>query len=227
MKKLFRGLTSLLLVGALSCATINPNTSEEERFARAKDAVVHVEYDGASCTAFHVGAHKLITANHCLDVKRKLVDINLIDQQGNTHKANILLQDEENDVAVLYAETFRGPKLELWDEKKDGKLRPGTEIMTIGYPGYYFLRLTFEIGYVRETEFDLLGRELISSRDSVFRGESGGPTLAVKNGKVIGMNDMLIENIDRLSPFAHQHGSISLYVPYNVLADDVKEASSN
>lgn len=225
MKKVLKSLFGLLLVSTLACATVSHTTTlAEERFASTKEAVVRMAYDSGSCTAFHVGDQKFITAEHCLGAERKLDDIILIDQKGNEHLAVVLLEDASQDVAVLFAETFRGPKLEFWDDKVDGELRPGTEIMTVGYPGYYFIRLTFEIGHIRETNFDLIGRRLISSRDSVFRGQSGGPTIAMKNGKVIGMNDALIENIDQLSPFRHQHGSISLYVPYDILADALKKS---
>lgn len=218
MKKLVKFLTGLILVGAISCASIDPSIVEEVRFSRAKDAIVRVSYDRGTCTAFHVGNHKFITAQHCLDTRNASAQLVLIDQQNREHKAEILAQFPQDDVAVIYAETFRGPKLELWNDKEDGTLRPGTEIMTIGYPGYYFIRLTFEIGHVRETNFNISGTRFISSRDTVFRGQSGGPTIALKNGKVIGMNDALIENIDQLGPYLHQHGSISLYVPYDTLS---------
>jgi len=206
----------------VSCVTIGGGTTEADRLAQVRPAIVRMAYDGGVCTAFHVGNHRFITANHCLHSENPKAEIELEDQAGNTYRAIVITTFPDNDVAIMQAGGFYGPKLELWNDGNDGALKVGTKIMTIGYPGYNFTNFTFEVGYIKDLNFEVSNRRFITSRDNVFRGQSGGPTISVTNGKVIGMNDALIEMIDHLSPFAHQHGSISMYVPYDQLADALK-----
>lgn len=208
-----------LLSGCISSNT-GPNTAESV-ISDSKNAIVRITYNEGSCTGFHIGYNLFATAAHCFwpGPYFPISDINII---RNTEKlsAEIVTLDFNTDVALLISDNFSGPSLELYQESIDGPLTLGRPVIALGYPGYNNTILTFEDGLIKQ-----LAPSTITTRDMIYFGESGGPLIDLKSGKVIGIAHALYEHQISLGSNSHQHYTESLYKPINKLEELIlKEA---
>ena len=193
-----------------------------------KPAIVSLHYKKYSCTAFHIGNGHFITAAHCLgeDVSWPEDAIKLVDTNDQTHFAKIIMIDLRRDMMLLVTHDFTGPALEIWNPLSDGKPSRGMKLMSAGFPSYYFTEYTFDFGYLKDMAYhhgDNL--QTILSKDISFRGDSGGPVISLRNGKVIGMTDAVLERIDRFDEKdqTHQHASLSILIGYSEISALIKE----
>ena len=109
----------------------------------------------------------------------------LIDSKGREFTARVIKEDKAKDLLLLEAPT-NAPALDIWNDFWQGGLVPGTEIIALGYPGYYG-SYTWEHGYVKEIrEMPAFG-EVVVSKDISFPGLSGGAVIDIRRGKVVGM----------------------------------------
>lgn len=208
-------LLSAALILSSSCALFKAQPVQET-VTDSRPAVTHLMYEGASCSAFHIGNGLFITAAHCFgsDLDYEMKEIRMIDQYNFQYFPKVAKYNQEKDLVLLSAPDFKGPALQLWDSFFDGKITPGMEMVTFGFPGYYWLGFQFEPCYVKDvTTFQ--GVEVVVSEEGSYSGESGGPTVSAVNGKVIGMVDAGIERIQWYESTSHSHVSISLFVSAN------------
>lgn len=168
-------------------------------------------YDGSvstsSCTVFHIGNERLLTAAHCFeeiylflavegmmdDYWKKHFNVTVIDSHGHEYKdIEIIKFNIENDLVFMKVNRFHGSSLQIWNPVIDGEPKVGSEIVALGYPGYFGRKFTYEQGLIKqigrlETGLGADG-PFIMSKSTLYPGYSGGPTLASSNGKVIGLN---------------------------------------
>ena len=209
MKKLI-----VLLIALLTFIGCHKEPSVEDVIARSRPAVAMLMAGDRLCTAFHLGYGVIVTANHCVE---SIPDneIAIKDYKDKVQPAQVIDTDVPNDLALVVVDHPLDEAFELWSES-DGELKLGQPIMSMGFPAYYYQNFTFELGYIS----DLLiinDNPRIVSKSIVFNGESGGPIIAVKNGKVIGFSSMLSERIQTLAENVHQHHTLSLIVPWQVI----------
>ena len=130
-------------------------------------------------TAFVVGdGTLLLTCSHCINMSNgqrlallendKLIDIPL----------EVLIDDQQNDFALLKTTENLGEGLNVIDSKD---IKVGNEIFTIGFPYQLVTKRTLTAGYVAS-----LYNNSIRINNSVNNGNSGGP-LFDKEGNVIGI----------------------------------------
>ena len=115
--------------------------------------------------------------------------IEIVTQDGETHKASLVGLDEKTDLALLKIETTEPtPYVEL---AVSADVRVGQPVLAVGNP--FGLGGTVTSGIVSAT-----GRELgagpfddfLQIDASINRGNSGGPTFDL-DGKVVGVNTMI------------------------------------
>lgn len=201
-------IAALMLLVVSSCTHFKPapvqNTVQESRAA-----VTHILYGQRSCSAFHIGGGKFITAAHCFgeDLGGQIGEVRMIDERNFQYFPKVVKYSVEKDLVLLLSPDFKGRALELFD----GSVPLGMEVISMGYPGYYDLNFQFEHGYVKDV-FEYEGVEMVVSEESAYSGESGGPAISTVNGKVIGMVDAGAELIQWYRFPTHLHVSLSLFV---------------
>jgi hypothetical protein len=203
----------MLVMG--SCATLGPlNTKQIVRHNHdgvAKMTRVMHFMDGSeaksSCTVFHIGQEQMLTAAHCFDPlylilhEDKLLgpgvqenfDHKIIDSHGHEYTSfKILKYNFEHDLVLMSVPKFDGRGLAIWNPVFDGEPEVGSQIIALGYPGYFATKFTFETGLLKAIDRIQTGLgadgPFIISKGTLFPGYSGGPTLSMDNGKVIGLN---------------------------------------
>ena len=178
----------------------------------ARDSIFQLRAETHTCSAFAIAPGRILTAAHC-----KSTDIVLIDSKGREFTARVIKEDKAKDLLLLEAPT-NAPALDIWNDFWQGGLVPGTEIIALGYPGYYG-SYTWEHGYVKEIrEMPAFG-EVVVSKDISFPGLSGGAVIDIRRGKVVGMVVAVAEDVKYFNSYTHQHNSISILVSYYELTN--------
>ena len=109
---------------------------------------------------------------------------------ANTYSAAILGYDAYRDLAVLEICCGRFRSLEMSSE---GEVKPGTEVIAIGYPLDLEGSATVTRGIVSAVRYDADYRSWVIQTDAPINyGNSGGPLL-LNNGQVIGVNSFIHE----------------------------------
>ena len=180
---------------ALGCSPLSAK-SPEEIISKYKKAIVMVDMSDGHCTGFAVADEIIITAAHCFNGPDPRATV--IADDGSKFPANLLAINSKTDVAILFARGFGGVYFELWDEAIDGEIPQGLPIMSLGYPGYYQSRFTFEVSYVKSLIL-VGGEQQIMAKDLIYPGESGGPVVSLTNGKVIGLSSAILAQTNMLS----------------------------
>lgn len=205
-------IAAFMLLIMNSCATFGP-AAVQRTVLESRAAVTHILYGQLSCSAFHIGDGRFITAAHCFgeDLGGPVGEVRMIDEHNFQYFPKIAKYSQKMDLVLLVAPDFKGPALSLWDNVWDGELPLGMEMVSMGYPGYYDLSFQFEHGYIKDM-IDFEGVEMVVSEESSYSGESGGPAISTANGKVIGMVDAGVEQIQWYRFPTHIHVSLSLFV---------------
>ncbi|MGE5417192.1 MAG: S1C family serine protease [Acidobacteriota bacterium] len=153
-----------------------------------------------------------LTNNHVVEGRSK-VGIKL--SNGELTSAEVIANDEDNDIALLKLGVCNLPTLRL----ASGKVTEGEPVMAIGAP--FSLDFSVTRGIVSNVSRDLDGKKMIQTDAPLNPGNSGGP-LINQNGEVVGINTAIIAGatgigfaipIDRISKFIHKNdvaGSMSL-----------------
>lgn len=209
-------ITFLAILTISGCRPVpDTNTNVEDFIENSQRAMVHIFYGDKSCSGFHVGSDIIVTAAHCFSDLPSYATKNIT---MNSYSKNELYPeaisvDHDKDLAILYSADFPETALALWDTNTDGPVRLGSPVAALGYPGYYDMHFTFEIGYVKDIVIDHTGLLVIKGRNMIYPGESGGPLISLKNGKVIGVGHtvygLMLEGITKS---AHKHYDIGIFV---------------
>jgi hypothetical protein len=92
---------------------------------------------------------------------------------------------------LLECLSFSGPKLEIWSDFWNGELLPGSPVAVLGHPGYWNTDYTFEYS-VFKGYLQIEGKpEFVTAMSAAYPGESGGPIINVRTGRVIGVTHAL------------------------------------
>lgn len=207
----------MLLLG-FGCAHLSPISYTYEHSAKA---LVNLRQSKSSCSGFHIGEGRILTAAHCL---ARMPKAEIILSDGRTYQHKLLLLDRQRDLAMLSIEVSDFEHLSLWDPFFDGKIPLGTEIISIGFPGYYSARIQFEVGHIHSIA-KMDGVTVLISKNTAFPGESGGPVVATVNGKVVGVVHAYREVIRGDSSDKHYHIHLSYFIAYNEILNFLNQIS--
>jgi hypothetical protein len=208
-----------LILFLTSCVHTLCGSSLELTLLTIRPAIVRLDNVVGSCTAFHIGDGQFLSAAHC----DSGYPITLIDHHGKQHQATIVSISKEKDLLLLAAKSFEGPALDIWSDDWQGDLLPGERIVSVGFPGYYHMKYTFEHGYVKDIINYKDSVEYTTAKDMAYPGESGGPVISLRTGKVIGVVSALSERILFFNDRDHQHASISLFVSHHEIRKFLSE----
>ncbi len=187
----------------------------ESTLHESMDGIVKLEYNSSVCTSFHIGGGYFLTAAHCFGDSVAVSGVEAIDQRNLRYPAALINRDSEKDIAILEVAGFEGPALKLWGAG-DGPVRLGSEILTLGYPGYYDTSFIFEHSWIQGRT--VLGdTDVFIAKEAAYKGQSGGPIISVANGKVLGLVRSCVERIMELETGAHVHNSMGIFISYEEL----------
>jgi len=167
--------------------TISPNEDEEGEAPNGPG-----RYTG---TGFIVEGGYIVTNWHVID-NNESVEVYL-ENNPRPYTVTVIGSDEEIDIAVLKVDdTFPKdlPRLEWRTEK----LRPGAEVWVIGHPNG--LRYSISKGIVSHLDRRVASpwQPTIQTDAAINHGNSGGPLLDM-NGKIVGVNVMLISRVSEFN----------------------------
>ena len=203
------------IIFTLSGCKDMPLNNVEDVIENSERSIVHIFYGDNSCSGFHIGNGVVITAAHCFsDLPGYATENITMDSYLEKYlQVEAIEINHDKDLAILNISNFVMPALLLWDPELDGRLRIGSSAIAMGFPGYYDMQFTFETGYVKDIVTDATGLTIIKGRDLVYPGESGGPLISLKNGKVIGVGhtvySLMLMGINKP---AHKHYDIGTFV---------------
>jgi S1-C subfamily serine protease len=159
---------------------------------RSRPGIVQVRGVAGSCgkqitgTGFVYAPNHLMTNAHVVaGVDRQLL---IVDHQGRSRPATVVLYDPRRDVAILYVPNLRLPALTF-----DGQVDEGDDAIIAGYPkDRGFTPLPARVAARQSVSIPDIYRETRVTRDvylirgKVQPGNSGGPLLAA-DGRVQGV----------------------------------------
>src|SRR5215471_2371552 len=132
---------------------------------------------------------QILTNNHVISGSSQ-VEVTLPDQSQSRYKAQILMRDSRNDLALIKIEPKKKlPFLNLGDSDR---LQVGQKVLAIGNP-FGFLQGTLTVGVVSSLSRTIQNENgtalegVIQTDAAINSGNSGGPLLD-SQGSVIGIN---------------------------------------
>lgn len=179
-------MRALLCFLLLFQACLSPSTVAEA-VESGSQSLVRIYGPGFSCSGFYIGDQIFLTAAHCVD-QEPFVWIGSADQ---TNIGVPVVVDKKADIATIKALKPTQVKPAKLNQPDQIPIL-GSQLITLGFPGYYNLSQMFEVGYVKDLIL-LDGVKVIVSRDMTHRGYSGGPAIDVETGKVIGLISSMVE----------------------------------
>lgn len=159
------------------------------------DPIANIKETG---TCFSIGQNLFMTCAHVVKKYNKLIDTNLQDKIQNIEvyvvknnirqRAKVLSIDGAKDIALLEAE-INMPYLDLAFDPMVGE-----DIIAVGSPHGFDNNASFgTIGSLGQKVFDIEGSpEYMFVDASIFHGNSGGPIIRLKDGRVLGMVSAII-----------------------------------
>ena len=147
---------------------------------------IYIIYSGdAMGSAFSIGQEYVLTNAHIID---DVQDITLHTYEGKQFDADLVLIDEEMDIALL-----RVPKGDLFylDVSDYHDLRVGDDVYAVGTPANFSFTLTK--GILSAVDRNISGQYFLQTDAAINEGNSGGPLLNA-HGEVIGMNTLKLND---------------------------------
>lgn len=200
-----RILISLLLALTTSCCHLF-QLDTEDVIEIGSDSAVRIKTENGYCSGFALDNTTLVTAAHCVSTPNAYIE-----WKDKVILSYVYFIDKDNDIAVLKSISPVEGLVGL--HVSDGKVRRGEQLITIGYPGWANVQLTYEIGRVLDSD-----DKLIIATDTCLPGDSGAPVLN-HYGLVVGI-------CSRVSPrvvlygndaFEHSHRDVSIIIPISLL----------
>jgi hypothetical protein len=173
-------MRKVLLTLLLLAAFVLPLHADQwtDTVKKAQNAVLYVETDEGSCTAFVINATEkyAMSAAHCYSEKVMWVDRVL---------ANVVSLDTKKDLMVVRVPNLDPTKTELKLAAKNPEIRQ--DVMSVGF-GFGLERPFFKTARVADTAVMIpengIGGPFIGVDASYTGGQSGGPVVDI-NGDVV------------------------------------------
>lgn len=140
---------------------------------------------GGSCTGFHIGGGRIVTAGHCID---GLSGYTVIFSDDTSAKGRLIMFSDArmaDDMAVIKISAFENMETDALYCREAPAV--GTAIRITGYPGGYGLSTVWGLVAGASRAYDGAWRDAIPVNVSVAPGFSGAPVYDHVTGKVIGI----------------------------------------
>jgi len=151
--------------------------------------------DGGSGSGSIIDKRGYVVTNVHVISNASKISISLSD--GTTYEGKIIGQDVESDIAVLKFDPPANLELKTIDFGDSDKLKVGQKVIAIGNP--FALERTMTTGIISglgrpiQESKNVIIRNMIQTDAAINPGNSGGPLLDT-NGKMVGINTMIISN---------------------------------
>ena len=151
--------------------------------------------DGGSGSGSIIDKRGYVVTNVHVISNASKITIALAD--GSTYEGKIIGQDVESDIAVLKFDPPANVELKTIDFGDSEKLKVGQKVIAIGNP--FALERTMTTGIISglgrpiQESKNVIIRNMIQTDAAINPGNSGGPLLDT-NGKMVGINTMIISN---------------------------------
>ena len=150
--------------------------------------------DGGSGSGSIIDKRGYVVTNVHVISNASRINISLAD--GSTYEGKVVGADVESDIAVLKFDP-NGKELRTIDFGNSNNLKVGQKVIAIGNP--FALERTMTTGIISglgrpiQESSNVIIRNMIQTDAAINPGNSGGPLLD-SNGKMIGINTMIISN---------------------------------
>lgn len=151
--------------------------------------------DGGSGSGSIIDKRGYVVTNVHVVSNASKISISLSD--GTTYEGKIIGQDVESDIAVLKFDPPANIELKTIDFGDSDNLKVGQKVIAIGNP--FALERTMTTGIISglgrpiQESKNVIIRNMIQTDAAINPGNSGGPLLDT-NGKMVGINTMIISN---------------------------------
>ena len=151
--------------------------------------------DGGSGSGSIIDKRGYVVTNVHVISNASKITIALAD--GSSYEGKIIGQDVESDIAVLQFDPPKNIELKTIDFGDSDKLKVGQKVIAIGNP--FALERTMTTGIISglgrpiQESKNVIIRNMIQTDAAINPGNSGGPLLDT-NGKMVGINTMIISN---------------------------------
>ncbi|HUR40601.1 MAG TPA: S1C family serine protease [Verrucomicrobiae bacterium] len=165
-------------------------------------AIALVSTNNSIGSAFRVTANGLFVTNEHVVAGATAVSLTL--RTGEIVRATVIRTDKAGDIALLRTDS-NGPFLKL-----RGEAVVAEDVWALGAPqGLSFSVSKGVVSAIRQEKG--AGRSYIQTDAAVNPGSSGGPLIAIKDGRVLGMNTFGYRNSEGLN-FAVSAGDLNKFV---------------
>lgn len=176
-----------LVLSLAGCATIGQVfNSPASTIQKYRERVYLLDTPTSTCTAVGIGHGIVASAHHCVEkyLESGLKELSLNTESGDKYKVMLYADKPDKDLVLLrVAELSSQDTVGIWDEKRDGALPEASQLIAMGFPGYFETQFTFEVGYFKGI-MSVRGMECLISKDIGSPGYSG-PIFDVVSGKLV------------------------------------------
>lgn len=140
---------------------------------------------GGSCTGFHIGGGRIVTAGHCID---GISGYTIIFSDDTSVKGTLIMFSDArqaDDMAIIKISNFANVDTDTLYCREAPAVGSGIHIT--GYPGYYGLATVWGLVAGSSHSYDGAWRDAIPVNVSVAPGFSGAPVYDNETGKVVGI----------------------------------------
>jgi hypothetical protein len=199
-------LISLLLTLTASCCHVF-QLDTEDVIEIGSESAVRIKTEHGYCSGFALDNETIATAAHCVTTPNAYIE-----WKDRVILSYLYFMDVDNDIAILKSITPVDGLIGL--QVSNGKVRRGEQLVTVGFPGWSNVQLTYEIGRVIDSN-----DKVIIATDACLPGDSGAAVLN-SYGLVVGI-------CSRVSPrvilyggadiLEHSHRDLGLIIPISAL----------
>ncbi len=177
--------------------------------------VLLMNSDFSRCSAFHVGNGVYVTAAHCMSENEERSIVML--EKGDFLQLGVELErDRWEDYAIVLSRPLAAAA-RLSEEEPE----VGGRLAAIGFPGFLGGLMEVEDSrlIVKSNVKDLVPQVFVLTQD-IHSGQSGGPTISLETGKVVGINTGSL-TLPMLSSSTPQK-SLGLVIPISKIKDKIQ-----
>ena len=182
-KKLKGLILTFLIILSLPCSAFAMNFDAESLY----NSIFVVNSGMALGSGFAIGENCILTNAHVIDSD---ASITVDTYDGNSYEAQLLIKNDDMDLAVLYVDSTVFKYLTIGN---DSDVKIGDDVFAIGAPES--LDYTLTKGILSSKNRMVGDYSYIQANIALNHGNSGGPLLN-SNGEVIGINTMTMQGVE-------------------------------